>query len=118
MNREIPNRKETLQRELVRIIDIIISKYGPEKIILFGSLSSGNIHEWSDIDLVIIKKTNKKFIDRLHEVSMLTLPMVGVNFIVYTPDEFQDMIAKKHYFIVDEILKKGKTMYEREEQLV
>lgn len=118
MDRENLNRKEALQKELKRITDIIINKYAPEKIILFGSLSSGAVHEWSDIDLAIIKKTNKRFIERLHEVSVLTLPMLGVNFIVYTPEEFQDMTNKGHYFVADEILKKGKVVYEREEQLV
>lgn len=118
MNNQVLNRKEILKKELDRIIDIIINKYTPEKIILFGSLSSGAVHEWSDIDLVIIKITNKKFIERLHEVSMLTMPMLGVNFIVYTPDEFQDMITKGCYFVVDEILRKGKIIYGREEQLV
>jgi len=109
---KILKRKGTLQKELNRITDIIINKYEPEKIILFGSLSSGNIHEWSDIDLAIIKETKKRFIERLHEVSLLTLPRLGVNFIVYTPEEFQDMIAKRQYFVVDEIMKKGKIVYE------
>lgn len=118
MSSEVLNRKEILKKELDRIVEIIINKYAPEKIILFGSLSSGVVHEWSDIDLVIIKKTNKRFIERLHEVSMLTMPILGVNFIVYTPDEFRDMIAKGHYFIVDEILRKGKLIYGQEEQLV
>lgn len=118
MDTKISKRKETLQKELNRITDIIINKYEPEKIILFGSLSSGDIHEWSDIDLAIIKETKKRFIERLHEVSLLTLPMLGVNFIVYTPEEFQDMVTQRQYFVVDEILKKGKVVYEHGKQLV
>jgi len=47
-----------LQKELDRYVDVLKSKYFPEKIIPFGSFTSGDIREWSDIDLVIIKKSH------------------------------------------------------------
>ena len=103
MTLEIKERKELLERELSRIVDILKKKYQPDKIILFGSFANDKVHEWSDIDLVIIKDTKEHFIDRLHTVSSLTRPAVGVNFIVYTPREAQDMIDNNHYFFVDEI---------------
>lgn len=112
-NKTLLDRKNILQSELRRISQVIIQNYFPEKIILFGSLASGNIHEWSDIDLVIIKKTNERFIKRLHDVAFLTHPEVGVNFLVYTPSEFQEMISDDNYFVVDEILKKGRILYEK-----
>ncbi len=48
---EARKRKAALEAELKRILPIIIEKYQPEKIILFGSLATGDVHEWSDIDL-------------------------------------------------------------------
>lgn len=115
MEAVVRERNVTLQEELKRMLSVIKEKYHPEKIILFGSLASGKVQEWSDIDLVIIKKTNKRFIDRLHEIRSLADPNVGVNFIVYTPEEAQMMIDKEHYFFVDEIIGKGKVLYERAE---
>lgn len=115
METAIRERKNILQKELKRMLRVIKEKYHPEKIILFGSLGSGKVQEWSDIDLVIIKKTNKRFIDRLHEVRSLAEPHVGVNFIVYTPEETQTMTDQGHYFFVDEIMGKGKVLYERAE---
>ncbi|MDI3531232.1 MAG: uncharacterized protein PWP60_1081, partial [Candidatus Atribacteria bacterium] len=50
-------REKLLHEELSRIVKLLIEKYQPEKIILFGSLAEGRIHEWSDIDLLIIKDT-------------------------------------------------------------
>ncbi|MEM3507047.1 MAG: nucleotidyltransferase domain-containing protein [Candidatus Bathyarchaeia archaeon] len=47
----------------------VIKNYQLEKIILFGSYVTGEVDELSDIDLVIIKDTNKKFIERLIEVA-------------------------------------------------
>ena len=96
-----------------RIVPIIRNRYRPEKIILFGSLAHGIVHEWSDIDLAIIKNTRRRFLDRLHEVSFMTQPELGVNFIVYTPDEAMKMVDQKHYFFVDEILDKGKVLYDK-----
>jgi len=44
-------RKIALDIELDRILSVLINEYDPIKIILFGSLVNGNIHEYSDIDL-------------------------------------------------------------------
>ncbi len=113
MNTQLVERKENLEREIRRIVNIIIQEYSPEKIILFGSLANGNIREWSDIDLVIIKKTRERFIKRLHEIRLMTDPGEGVDFIVYTPQEVKDMQKENRRFLVKEILEKGKVLYER-----
>jgi len=113
MTTAIEERKHTLNEELKRIVGLLIEEYSPEKIILFGSLATNNIHEWSDIDLAIIKDTDKRFMDRLHEVHLLTRPKVGVNFIVYTNKELQNMVEENRYFLVKEILEKGEVLYEK-----
>lgn len=115
INLKITNRQRLLEKEFARIIDVLKKKYAPEKIILFGSFVNGIKHQWSDIDIVIIKDTNENFVDRLQAVSLLTRPAVGVNFIVYTPKEAQQMIDNRHYFFTEEILKKGKVIYEKTE---
>lgn len=106
-------RKAQLEKELKRITDSIIHSYNPRLVILFGSLSSGKIHEWSDIDLAIVKETKKRFIDRIGEVLQLVKPQVGLHVIVYTPEEVKQMESSDHYFWTDEITKKGKIIYER-----
>lgn len=118
MDTQILQRKKELESELRRIKDIIIKEYSPEEIILFGSLANGNIHEWSDIDLVIIKETKERFIDRLHRVRLMTQPELGVDFVVYTPQEMEDMKREKRRFLLKEVLEKGEVIYERKEQVV
>lgn len=56
-----------MEAESACILPIIIKKYKPEKIILFGSLATGKVHEWSDIDLAIIKETPLNYFERLLE---------------------------------------------------
>ena len=70
-------RKKELENELKRLIPEII-KLDVEKIILFGSLVSGEIHQTSDIDLIVIKKTYKKFLDRLDEFYDRLNPKVAI----------------------------------------
>jgi len=66
-----------LQAELERIVRVLVEQYDPECVILYGSFAHGDIHEWSDLDLCVIKRTEKRFIERLEEVGLLTLPRVG-----------------------------------------
>jgi predicted nucleotidyltransferase len=107
------NRQTKLIEALDTILDKLINDYQSEKIILFGSLVSDNVHEWSDIDLAIIKETPKPFIDRSVEAALLCLAPVGVDYLVYTPQEFLQLITDKNPFVVEEIVNRGKVLYER-----
>ena len=106
-------RKNKLLKELKRITRIIIKDYSPEKIILFGSLASDQIHSLSDIDIAIVKSTKKRFIERLYEVSLLVKPKLGVHFLVYTPQELESMVQENRLFLTKEILGKGHVLYAR-----
>jgi len=110
----IKEREILLHEELKRIVGLTIKEYSPEKIILFGSLAINKIHPYSDVDLMIVKYTNRRFIDRLHDIHLMTQPKVGVNFIVYTPSEFEQLKAENRYFLTKEILAKGKVLYEKQ----
>ena len=104
-------RKAALEAELARVLPLLIDEYGAEKIILFGSLATGEVGEWSDLDLVVVKQTKKKFFRRLDEVLTLTRPRVGTDLLVYTPEEFERMCASRRFF-KEEIMAKGRVLYE------
>lgn len=104
-------RRQKLNRELVRIVSLLKKKYKPEKIILYGSFAHGRVYEWSDLDLVVVKKTKKRFYDRIGEASGLFDHREAVDLLVYTPEEFADML-KWSPFIKYEVLKKGRILYE------
>ncbi|MDZ7304392.1 MAG: nucleotidyltransferase domain-containing protein [candidate division KSB1 bacterium] len=106
-------RRADLEAELARILPIIINEYQPEKIILFGSLATGEVHEWSDIDLAIIKETELNYYDRLLEFKKMLDCHLATDVFIYRPQEFEARVAENHYFMVDEILGKGKVLYER-----
>lgn len=108
----IQDRKNALNEEFGRIVAIIQNEYDPEKIVLFGSLVSASVHAWSDIDLLVIKKTDKRPIERTMELTQLIHPKVGIDLFIYTPEEIELLLRERYPFLLN-ILKTGKTMYEK-----
>jgi predicted nucleotidyltransferase len=105
-------RRRLLEEELQRLIEILRREVDPERIILFGSLATGEIGPWSDIDLVIVMRTDQPFIERLHTIRRLLQPRVATDLLVYTPEEFEQL-ARERPFVREEILAKGVLLYAR-----
>jgi len=103
-------RRKRLDEELKRLVPEII-KLDVEKVILFGSLAKGKIHKASDIDLIIVKRTEKRFLDRLDEFYSRLNPRVGVDIFVYTPEEFAEM--KDHNPFLKKAIEEGVIIYEK-----
>ncbi|MCW3133082.1 MAG: nucleotidyltransferase domain-containing protein [Methanophagales archaeon] len=90
-----------------------LKEYQPEKIILFGSYARDEADEYSDLDFVVVKKTAKRFLERLIEVAKLIDNDLGnVDVFVYTPEEFERMIEWENPFI-ERVLKEGRVLYEK-----
>ncbi len=90
------------------IIDKIIEDYSPEKIILFGSYAYGEPSEDSDIDLLIIKNTDKRPVDRWIEVKRIirdTTRTVPVSPLVYTEKEIDERKAWKIFLLRKSLMK-------------
>jgi predicted nucleotidyltransferase len=102
-------RRAKLESELERILPLIIET-GVEKILLIGSLVTGRTHSLSDIDLIIVKKTNKRFLERLDEFYTILMPKVAIDILVYSPAEFKKM--SKDNLFVQYAIEKGKILYE------
>jgi predicted nucleotidyltransferase len=107
------NDKGQIGEMIQSIVQTIVTGYSPIKIILFGSYAYGMPTEGSDIDLLIIKETDKRPIDRWMEVKRLLRDQnrdVSVSPLVYTSEELSERVAIKDFFI-KEVLEKGKVLY-------
>ncbi|MFQ6028492.1 MAG: nucleotidyltransferase domain-containing protein [Dehalococcoidia bacterium] len=89
-----------------------LKAYQPEKIILFGSMARGDFDEYSDIDLIVIKHTDTRFVRRLVEVAAFLPKDLAVDVLVYTPGEIQAMMEEGRPFI-EQALSEGKVLYEK-----
>jgi len=103
-------RKEQLEEELKRIIPKII-ELNVEKIILFGSIVSGSMHKRSDLDILVVKDTSERFMDRLERFYLHIKPRIALDILVYTPAEFEEMSQNNQF--IKTILKNGRIVYER-----
>jgi len=104
-------RKKRLTAELERILGILKTR-DVEKVILFGSLVSGNVTSTSDIDLLVVERTQKRFLDRLDDLYSLLQPTVALDILVYTPEEIE-ALRKTNRFIRS-ILEGGRVLYEKD----
>ncbi|MGC9400528.1 MAG: nucleotidyltransferase domain-containing protein [Anaerolineae bacterium] len=97
----------------LRQLQQCLGKYQPQKVILFGSFARGDYHAASDVDLLIIKETDLPFLERSAEVWRYCPDDLSLEPLVYTPTEFQAMVARENPLIM-QVLREGITIYESE----
>jgi uncharacterized protein len=98
-------------KEIQSITKQLIQKYGPEKIILFGSAARGDSDQISDLDFLIIKRDVPLYgIDRMRELDELIDRNVAADMLVYRPDEFEERIRLGDPFIKT-IIREGRVLY-------
>lgn len=95
------------------IVRKLVAEYAPQKVILFGSYARGTPRPDSDIDLLIVKETSERFIDRWVTVRrLLSDPqrLIPLETIILTPQELAHRLEVGDQFIA-EILEKGEILY-------
>lgn len=100
-------RREVLEGELERIVERLKRDESVRLVLLFGSMARGEVGDESDIDLIVVKETDKRFLDRLDE--FYDEATVAMDVLVYTPEEFESM---KHRRFIKEAIEKGVVLYE------
>lgn len=102
-----------VRKTILEIVEKIVKEYLPEKIILFGSYAYGTPDRDSDIDLLIIKDTHERPIDRRVTVTRIVSDpkrLIPFEPIVLTPGELNERLKAGDQFIKD-ILQRGEFLY-------
>jgi predicted nucleotidyltransferase len=100
--------------EKVKRLVECLRQYNPEQVIIFGSCARGDADEYSDMDVVVIKQTEKRFLERLIEVAKCLDNDLGkVDVFVYTREEFEEMKRRANPFI-EKVLTEGRVLYQAE----
>ena len=90
----------------------IFRQYKVRKAILFGSIARGEETRHSDVDLILIQETQKRFWDR-YDGLLLALGQAAGHFavdaLIYTPQELE---AIKERRFVQQAFREGITLYE------
>jgi predicted nucleotidyltransferase len=94
----------------------LFKHYNIQKAILFGSLARGVATRRSDVDLILIQQTKKRFWDRYDGLLLdlgQAVPHRAVEVLIYTPTEL-DRIKERAF--IRQVLKEGITLYESDEE--
>jgi predicted nucleotidyltransferase len=101
---------QRLQAELNRMLDLLRQRADVEKVIVAGSMARGDAGVHSDLDVVVIQKTDKRFLDRLGDFYSYLCPTVETDILVYTPQEWEELALSRGFF--RRLHREGVVMYE------
>jgi predicted nucleotidyltransferase len=104
-------REKEIVREIQSIVEQLIQKYRPMKIILFGSAARREYDKVNDLDFLILKQDVPfRGLDRMRELDHLIDRNIAVDILVYRPDELENRIKLGDPFIKT-ILAEGRVLY-------
>jgi len=97
--------------EISRRLKPIFNKNNVEKAIVFGSGARGTQTRKSDLDILIVLKTDKRFFDRYEDFEEIRNLLVGssVDMLIYSPEELESISHRK---FIKTILAEGEVVYE------
>ncbi len=97
--------------EISQRLKPIFKKNNVEKAIVFGSVARGTQTRKSDLDFLIVLKTDKRFFDRYEDFEEIRNLLVGssVDMLIYSPEELENISHRK---FIKSILAEGQIVYE------
>lgn len=98
-------------KEIDKVINLIVTNVNPDKIVLFGSYAYGDPNEDSDLDLLIIKDMEVEKYKRGREIrKYLRGTRIPIDLLIYSNKEVNELKDDKTAFI-SQILEKGRVLY-------
>ena len=80
-----------LRDSLHRIVDSLAAVEAVERVSIFGSYARGRADLLTDLDVLVVMRTDEGFVDRLRWLyNRLAVP-VDLDLVCYTPEEFAAM---------------------------
>jgi predicted nucleotidyltransferase len=97
---------------LKRRLSPIFEQYQIQKAVLFGSLARNEASSRSDVDLIVVKRTHRRFFDRYDGLLLdlsRAIPERDLDVLIYTPTELAKI---SHRPFIAQALREGKVIYE------
>jgi predicted nucleotidyltransferase len=104
-----------MHRVIEQIVERVVEQYRPEQIILFGSCAYGKPDAESDVDLLIVKETDERPIDRrviVRRIAHTSRRGVPFSPLVITPQELTRRLEMNDPFY-RKIIDQGHVLYAR-----
>jgi len=94
-------RREEYHAGLDRLVHRIRDALPVQAVYLFGSFARGDIHEGSDIDLLIVGDFGERFHERIFRVLELNNENLPIEPLCYTPEELKRMQEEENPFVAE-----------------
>jgi len=88
-------------------VKVLKEKLPIKEVYLYGSFARGELHEGSDIDLVVVGDFKENFFARIGRI--LDLTDLPIEPLAYTEEEFGQMISQGNPFLLS-VLRSGKKL--------
>jgi predicted nucleotidyltransferase len=112
---KVPNvneRRRIPARAIRAVVRQIVEKFQPKKIILFGSYAYGKPRPESDVDLLVVMDTSLRNVEQAIQIAHAIDYHFGLDLLVRRPEQITERLAWGDFFM-QEVIEKGKVIYER-----
>ena len=99
--------------EIARLARPVFERHNIDRAILFGSFATGRQSRKSDVDLILVQRTAKRYFERFEGLLQDLYRMIPgreIDCFIYTPEELASI---SHRFFVRRALDEGTVIYER-----
>jgi predicted nucleotidyltransferase len=107
----VDKRKRIPQKAIDQVVEQIVEKFKPQKIILFGSYARGNPRPESDVDMLVVMDTKLREVQQAIKICQEIDYRFGLDLIVHTPKKLSKRTKMGDWFLRD-VLQEGKVLYE------
>ena len=108
---EMPSTYRVDEESIDQMVQRIVERFHPLRVILFGSHARGTAHQWSDVDLLVVLEQTTNSRESAVEIGDTLADLcIAKDIIVSTPEE----IARRGDFpwgVLFSALREGKVLY-------
>ena len=112
--RDIRERKAIRKKKLEASLQTIVKQLkqmGALKIVLFGSFAEGDVHSWSDLDIICIMPSTHSGKEWMRRIYDEVDRDVDCDILAYTSEEFEKTLPISRFLRY--AIKTGRIIYER-----
>ena len=104
--------KNTVTLQAIReIVQQIVKRFRPQKVILFGSYAHGKPTQDSDVDLLVVMETSEHVLHAAARISAAIDHPFPLDILVFRPSELKASLERKGVFAT-EVMAKGIVLHE------
>lgn len=94
-----------------KVCEQIVSRFRPNKVILFGSYARGGNHGDSDVDLLVVMPYSENELDMMAKVRQDLDSALPLDVLVKTPDQIAKGLSSGDFF-TREMIENGIVLYD------